>query len=55
MWANSDYDIRSDVWSLGITLVELATGKFPYPGHEFLILSAIMKEPSPRLNEQVNG
>jgi len=25
------YDIRSDVWSLGITLVEIANGKFPYP------------------------
>lgn len=24
------YDVRSDVWSLGISLVELASGKFPY-------------------------
>merc|ERR1712223_2211168 len=25
------YDVRSDVWSLGITLIEISTGKFPYP------------------------
>lgn len=26
----SQYDIRSDVWSLGISMIEMATGKFPY-------------------------
>ena len=24
------YDIRSDVWSLGISMIEMATGRFPY-------------------------
>jgi len=26
----SKYDIRSDVWSLGISMIEMATGRFPY-------------------------
>jgi mitogen-activated protein kinase kinase 3 len=25
-----EYNIRSDVWSLGISMIEMATGKFPY-------------------------
>ncbi|XP_065558765.1 dual specificity mitogen-activated protein kinase kinase 6-like isoform X2 [Artemia franciscana] len=28
--AAGNYDIRSDVWSLGISLIEISTGKFPY-------------------------
>lgn len=48
---NTNYDIRSDVWSLGISLVELATGRYPYTGGEFEILSAIIQLPSPTLQE----
>jgi len=31
MHARSGYDVRSDVWSLGMSLIEVASGKFPYP------------------------
>lgn len=46
----NSYDIRSDVWSLGVTLVELATGKYPYAGSEFDMMSKIMYDEPPRLN-----
>jgi len=26
----AQYDIRSDVWSLGIGMIEMATGRYPY-------------------------
>lgn len=46
----NSYDIRSDVWSLGLTLVELATGKYPYAGTEFDMMTKIMNDEPPRLN-----
>jgi serine/threonine protein kinase len=27
---NKDYDFSADVWSLGLTLLECAVGKYPY-------------------------
>ncbi|XP_038066025.1 dual specificity mitogen-activated protein kinase kinase 6-like [Patiria miniata] len=45
------YDVKSDVWSLGITMYELATNEFPYEkwGTPFAQLKQVVKEPSPKL------
>jgi mitogen-activated protein kinase kinase 4 len=45
------YDVRSDVWSLGITLVEVSTGRFPYPrwSSVFEQLCQVVQGDPPRL------
>ncbi|XP_037935397.1 dual specificity mitogen-activated protein kinase kinase hemipterous-like isoform X2 [Teleopsis dalmanni] len=47
----SKYDIRADVWSLGITLVELATTRSPYEGcnTDFEVLTKVLQSEPPSL------
>ena len=48
---NQAYDIRSDVWSFGISMIEMATGKFPYETWRtpFEQLKQVVKEAPPKL------
>lgn len=50
------YDVRSDVWSLGITLMEVATGAFPYPrwASVFEQLQQVVQGDPPRLPNNSN-
>ncbi|KAH8852334.1 Dual specificity mitogen-activated protein kinase kinase 7 [Schistosoma japonicum] len=52
---NSTYDVRADIWSLGISLLELATGSFPYTGThiEFAIMTKIISDPPPSLPHHI--
>ncbi|KAJ8682578.1 hypothetical protein QAD02_018370 [Eretmocerus hayati] len=51
------YDVRSDVWSLGITMMEVATGCFPYPkwNSVFEQLYQVVQGDPPRLSPHDNG
>lgn len=51
------YDVRSDVWSLGITLMEVATGNFPYRRWDsvFEQLCQVVQGDPPQLQPSFNG
>ncbi|CEP64491.1 mitogen-activated protein kinase kinase PBS2 LALA0_S11e05358g [Lachancea lanzarotensis] len=49
----STYSVQSDVWSLGLSILEMANGAYPYPvetfDNIFSQLSAIVDSPPPKL------
>mmetsp|Transcript_27864 Transcript_27864/g.64728 ORF Transcript_27864/g.64728 Transcript_27864/m.64728 type:complete len:333 (-) Transcript_27864:121-1119(-) len=48
-----DYSFRSDVWSAGMVVFELASGQYPYKARNFLDLyDCLCSQPEPRLDEK---
>jgi len=48
-----DYGFTSDVWSAGMVIYELATGKYPYNAKAFLDLyECLCQQPEPRLEDE---
>uniref|UniRef100_A0A1I7XYV6 mitogen-activated protein kinase kinase n=1 Tax=Steinernema glaseri TaxID=37863 RepID=A0A1I7XYV6_9BILA len=53
--SKDSYDVRADVWSLGITLIEIATGSHPYAKWRtpFDQLRQVVNEPPPTVPQEL--
>lgn len=54
---DNTYSVQSDIWSLGLSILEIAAGQYPYPaetyGNIFSQLSAIVDGDPPRLDPKL--
>lgn len=54
---DNTYSVQSDIWSLGLSILEIAAGHYPYPaetyGNIFSQLSAIVDGDPPKLDPKV--
>ncbi|CAK9439136.1 uncharacterized protein LODBEIA_P33600 [Lodderomyces beijingensis] len=54
---DATYSVQSDIWSLGLTILEIACGHYPYPpetfGNIFSQLSAIVDGEPPKLDSAI--
>ena len=51
LFQRGTYDVRADIWSLGLSLIELATAQFPYSGckSDFEVCAKILQAEAPEL------
>lgn len=54
--SRTPYDITSDVWAYGLTLVELAETRYPYTvQNAFKRTMAIISKPAPSVTPEIHG